>query len=417
MLPSLEYNFHAEGEMNTLDHFFNSTNTLLSDTDFIRMHAFSEKDFTRNRCLTLKNTWWCMMAHGSASLQSEVPMFWAKFKNELSRFTPQAFSKARNKINFTICKEIFKLSAKQLQTKKSFKGYHLAAVDASKILPPDIPEIRDALGTCGNHFSVRAGGLISLLYDPLSDHIINGILSPVNTSERNCLFDLIDQSDLKDTILILDRGYPGKDVYRFFNQHDLKYIIRMGIGSSTPRYIREAEEPDQIATDYKNKDITQRIIRLQLSDTTEELLVTNIFDRSFTVSDFKKLYHLRWPVETKYDELKNKFYIEKFTGKSLNSVYQDFYNTLTKANIIAYLRRKAQENIKTTGYPKKVNIQASVKMLNYYIPMLLSDKEHRIGYIKQMIESLQRVLIPIRDDRSFPRKKKHTDRKYRKNLK
>ncbi|MGN1276314.1 MAG: IS4 family transposase [Floccifex sp.] len=403
--------------MNTLDHFFNSTNTLLSDTDFIRMHAFSEKDFSRNRCLTLKNTWWCMMAHGSASLQSEVPMFWDKFKNELSRFTPQAFSKARNKMNFTICKEIFQLSSRQLQTKKSFKGYHLAAVDASKILPPDTPEIRDALGTCGNHFSDRAGGLISLLYDPLSDHIINGILSPVNTSERNCLFDLIDQSDLKDTILILDRGYPGKDVYRFFNQHDLKYIIRTGIGSSTPRYIREAKEPDQIAADNKNKDITQRIIRLQLSDTTEELLVTNILDRSFTVSDFKKLYHLRWPVETKYDEIKNKFCIEKFTGKSLNSVYQDFYNTLTKANIIAYLRRKAQENIKTTGYPKKVNIQASVKMLNYYIPMLLSDKEHRIGYIKQMLESLQRVLIPIRDDRSFPRKKKHTDRKYRKNLK
>lgn len=69
-------------------------------------------------------------------------------------------------------------------------------------------------------------------------------------------------------------------------------------------------------TDIKNPDITHRIIRFKLNDNSEELLITNIYDTQFTVEDFKTLYHFRClPIETKYDELKNKFLLEKFTGK------------------------------------------------------------------------------------------------------
>lgn len=412
-----EYIFQAEVEMNTLNLFFDSVNSLLSDSDFIRSHAISAKDFSRKRCLTLRNTWWCLMAHGSASLQSEVPLFFSKFKQDINRFSPQAFSKARNKMNYTVCKDLFEISSRDLWLKESYKGYYLAAIDGSIILPPDTPEIREALGVCGNHLSTRAGGLISFLYDPLSDHIINGMLSPCNTPERTCMYDLLSQSNLQqNTIILLDRGYPGQNVYRFMNQKGLKYVIRVGNGSSTPRYIRESRLPDQVATDYKNPDITQRIIRFKLEE-TEEILVTNIFDEAFTADDFKYLYHLRWPIETKYDELKNKFNLEKFTGKSLNSVYQDFFNTMIQINIIAYLRKIAAQDMHTTGHPKKVGIQASIKLLKYYIPILLREKANRLAYMQEMIHSLQHMLIPIRNGRSFSRKKKHTDRKYRSNLK
>ena len=129
-------------------------------------------------------------------------------------------------MNYTSCKEFFEFSAKKLIFHKQYKGYFLAAVDASKILPPDTSEIRNALGTCGNQFSERAGALVSLLYDPLSDHIINGILSNCNESERKNLYTLIEQTHLENTILLLDRGYPGKEVYRFLSQHNLKYLLK-----------------------------------------------------------------------------------------------------------------------------------------------------------------------------------------------
>ena len=153
--------------MKQLEQFFLLIDQCLNDTKFIRKHALSEKDFTRNRILTFRNTFWGLLAHTGASLQSEIPLLTRKFCVEIPPVSPQAFSKARNKMNYTSCKELFEFSAKKLIFHKQYKEYFLAAVDASKILPPDTSEIRNVLGTCGNQFSERAGALVSLLYDPL----------------------------------------------------------------------------------------------------------------------------------------------------------------------------------------------------------------------------------------------------------
>ena len=159
-----------------------------------------------------------------------------------------------------------------------------------------------------------------MLYDPLSNHIINGILSNCNESERKNLYTLLEQTYLENTILLLNRGYPGKEVYRFLSQHKLKYVIRMGIGNSNPRYIRGSINADQISTDIKNPDITHRIIRF-------------------------------------------------------------------------------------------------IKVFLFYLPQLLHDTFRRIEIIHKICMLLKEILFPVRDGRSFSRKKKHTDRKYCYNLK
>ena len=76
--------------------------------------------------------WGGLLAHTGASLQSEIPLLTRKFCGEIPPVSPQAFSKARNKMNYTSCKEIFEFSAKKLIFHKQYKGYFLAAVDASR---------------------------------------------------------------------------------------------------------------------------------------------------------------------------------------------------------------------------------------------------------------------------------------------
>ena len=90
---------------------------------------------------------------------------------------------------------------------------------------------------------------------------------------------------------------------------------------------------------------------------------------------------------------------------------------MIKANIIAYLRKIAEKQIDTTSCSKKESIPSSIKLLIHYIPMLLSEHAGRITYPKEMIKALQHMLIPIRNNRSYSRKEKHTDRKYHTNLK
>lgn len=100
--------------MKQLEQFFLLIDQCLNDTKFIRKHALSEKDFTRNRILTFRNTFWGLLAHTGASLQSEIPLLTRKFCVEIPPVSPQAFSKARNKMNYTSCKELFEFSAKKL---------------------------------------------------------------------------------------------------------------------------------------------------------------------------------------------------------------------------------------------------------------------------------------------------------------
>ena len=66
---------------------------------------------------------------------------------------------------------------------------------------------------------------------------------------------------------------------------------------------------------------------------TEDYLVTNVLDDQYQIQDFVELYHLRWGIETKYNDLKNKLQIENFTGITPVAIRQDFFATLYLVNL------------------------------------------------------------------------------------
>src|SRR3712207_7653235 len=63
------------------------------------------------------------------------------------------------------------------------------------------------------------------------------------------------------------------------------------------------------------------VVRFLLSSGIEEVLITSLLDKKYTLEDLKELYFKRWCVEVKYDELKNRLEIENLDRKStrLNS--------------------------------------------------------------------------------------------------
>lgn len=89
-------------------------------------------------------------------------------------------------------------------------------------------------------------------------------------------------------------------------------------------------------------DIPIRIIRVTLDNGTEEYLATNITDTKITQSMFKELYFLRWPVETKYRELKISLLIEEFTGATKVSIIQEFFITMLLSNISSLIKKRSR---------------------------------------------------------------------------
>lgn len=57
------------------------------------------------------------------------------------------------------------------------------------------------------------------------------------------------------------------------------------------------------------EDIKIRVIEVTLGDGTKEYLATNLFDSHISQKMFRELYFYRWPVETKYKELKSRLAI------------------------------------------------------------------------------------------------------------
>ena len=72
-----------------------------------------------------------------------------------------------------------------------------------------------------------------------------------------------------------------------------------------------------------------------------ETLVTNIYDNTITPSKFKGLYFLRWGVESKYKELKNRLKIEEFSGTKPIAIEQDFYASIFLSMVGALLKKDA----------------------------------------------------------------------------
>jgi IS4 transposase len=103
----------------------------------------------------------------------------------------------------------------------------------------------------------------------------------------------------------------------------VKFVIRVPIHNYKSRM--DFTLSDQtIRFDKKGKTICLRALKFELDSGVEEVLFTNLMEDSMDIGMFKSLYFRRWGIETKYDELKNKLHIQKFTGDTQELIEQGF---------------------------------------------------------------------------------------------
>ena len=56
---------------------------------------------------------------------------------------------------------------------------------------------------------------------------------------------------------------------------------------------------------------------------------------------------MRWPIESKYEELKNQFLLEEFSGATSTSIEQEFYINLLLSNLSALVKCAADQKIES----------------------------------------------------------------------
>ena len=73
---------------------------------------------------------------------------------------------------------------------------------------------------------------------------------------------------------------------------------------------------------------------------------------------FKNLYFMRWGIESKFNELKNRILIKHFSTSKVNGIKQEIYANSTLCNMAALLKQISDN---------KINHEVNTKYLKYSI--------------------------------------------------
>ena len=156
------------------------------------------------------------------------------------------------------------------------------------------------------------------------------------------------------------------------------------------------------------KKIKVRFVRVLLDTDEYEVLVTNLLNKDkFTTNEFKDIYYMRWGVESFYAILKTRLNLENFSGKTVHSIYQDFYSTIYLAGIESLLTEDTNEELskKERQNSQQVNHNVSFNAIkNQALDLLFSSKR-----VDNLIEELEILFktnpVQIRSERKVIRKK------------
>ena len=329
----------------------------------------------------------------------------------------QALSKARQFINPALFKELYYLSVdlfyKQLPSRKLWNGYHLFAIDGSKI---ELPNSKSNFEFFGEMFGYSdpsrrfTMGLDSIVYDVLDDYIVHASFQRYLASERSAalehLHNLEDLNIYQNSVVIFDRGY----MFRYCVEHQHLCLMRLKQNYNIAKKcsgdiitVLPGNEKDG------TEDVRIRVIEVILNDGTKEYLATNLFDSHISQQMFRELYFYRWPVETKYKELKSRLAIEEFSGATTTSVLQEFYINVLLSNLSSLIKDQVDEEIQITAkstnkYRYQANRAFIIGRIKTIVPKILCNL-FDLSAIDRLYKESLRCRSQIMPGRTFRRKK------------
>jgi hypothetical protein len=402
----------------------------IDDQGFLDSARNRPQDFTRDRKMPFKTLILFMLNMTKCSIQTCLDRFFKLTGQEDVHMAQQSFSEARQKIKWEAFQDLFKTVVDHIYTgfDRTWHGYRVSAIDGTKLQLPDDKELREHFGTVGKG-GTAATAQASALYDVFNDIVIDAQMEPIATDERELarrhIEELCGMPSFGKELILFDRGYASFELIEVMKSSSISFLMRVRRKFSIA--IDQLGEGDHSAILSKkgHQDINVRVIKFALPSGEEETLVTDIADKRMGIKAFKDLYFRRWPIETKYDAIKNKLEIENFSGRTLNAVMQDFFVSIYLANVVAVACREAQIDVDKKGedkdnkYSYHVNVSHTIGTLkDNFIEALLEPKRlARKKKVRRILLLLAEHTVPTRPGRSIPRNPIPRKAKFRHNRK
>ena len=402
---------------------------IISDMDKIPwMFAKNPKtDFSRKSPLSLKTMLEFLISMEGQPIHQELYEF---FKFKIDTPTASAFVQRRSKIDISAFKYLFHKFNASFKSSRMMNGYKLLAVDGSDLHTPTNSD--DELSYIKTSDNAKGYNLFHLnaLYNLLDKRYEDVILQSCRKwNEHRALCDMVDKSNIGSNVIILaDRGYEGYNTIAHIEQKGWNYLIRIkdktGIAAQltlperdefdvdvdltlTRRQTKEIKaQPDKYRTimsnmtfDYlpkRSKDTYQmkfRIVRIKISDGIVETLVTNLPRETFSPTAIKKLYNMRWGIETSFRELKYNIGLVNFHSKKADFIIQEVYARLIMYNLSMIITRNVCIQQDGRAYKYQINYAMAIFICKYFI----KNKENPPNAEALIAKNI----LPIRPDRKY----------------
>lgn len=406
----------------------------IKNNDFVDSHKEKPGDFTRNRVLDFSVIFMLILKKSVKSLQLVLnELFIQTFIN--STVSSSAYSQARKKFKHTAFIELNDGAVKVYYSDnkiKRWKGYRVLGVDGSKIILPNTEDMRTEFG----EIKIRnqqnkpmtesyASALFECCYDVLNHVAIKSSLAEGASSELTLATQMLKehiapQGNQEKDLLIYDRAYGSYEFIANLIHHKKDFVIRCktnsfksatkslfeGYGSwskivklKAPSNKRKMLEQQGLLT-----EITVRFVSVVLDTGEIEVLITSLMDASIKRAEFKTLYFLRWGVEGFFNLIKGRLNLENFTGKSVESVKQDFWSTIFITNVETIFTEETEKevnhNLKEHCLPKKINKAVSFNAIKNMAFDIFFNDQNKADSKEQLIALFKTNMIVQRTDRT-----------------
>ena len=340
---------------------------------------FSKKPgvyFTRDRKLSFEMIISTLLSMEGGSLTSELLK---RFGCSADIASASAFVQQRRKLSDEVFPMLFSLFVKKTDSCKRYKGLRILAADGSDIHIPTNPNSADSYFPGTDRQAAYNMLHLDAVYDLLQHTYIDALLAGQRkVNEQASLCKMVDRSSLEKVLLIADRGYEGYNLLAHVQEKGWKFLIRVKdihtIGgftsgltlpdtgefdlyidlSLTTKASKDIKElcndrnryryiPPTTTFDFlpkKNRKyqpavfykLPFRIVRVKITDDTYETVVTNLDARNFPADELKKLYNMRWGIETSFRELKYTVGLLHFHAKKVEHICQEVFARLIMYN-------------------------------------------------------------------------------------
>jgi Transposase DDE domain len=395
-------------------------------------------DFTRERVLTWPVVIMIMLRGQKVSLQTAVNKFFSALGEVWRVVTASAYRQARQKVqpevfvhlNAVACEEYYARYGAENEV-VLWQGHRVLGMDGSYLNLPDTAETRREFRVQTNQYpgAEQVQALASVLYDLRNDVGLSAALGP-KQAEKTHLFETHLAVTRRGDVVVCDRAYADYSVMAMLLAWQCHFVIRfprqsftavnafwaspaqehvvtLTVPASARTYVTEQRLPSTLRV---------RLLKVQLPSGDVEVLGTDLLDaRRYPAAEFKGVYGWRWNHETYHDRIKNIFEVERFSGKSIHTIKQDFYGVIFLATLESILSKPAQAELTAQAQGEaracrtapQVNRAVSYVTVLEHIVQLLGDPHHSPA---STLAAIERLLLTSptrqRPGRHFPRLKR-----------